>query len=110
MQIPKQFTFMSQQWQIRTAGPKELHESMGLCDPQTNTIILDTDLSDDVLLQTLTHELVHCIEITLNQCLTEQQVDTMAAGLVHLFKANPHLLDLYRSEQEYESFTQQENM
>jgi hypothetical protein len=98
MQIPTGFTFMSQQWQIRTAGAKELHESMGLCDPMTNTIILDPDLPEDVLLQTLTHELVHCLEITLNQCLTEQQVDTMAAGILHLFKANPQILALYYTE------------
>lgn len=98
MQIPETFMFMSQQWHIRTAGPKELHETMGHCDPMSNTIVLDPDLTGDVMLMTLTHELVHCLEMTLNQCLTEQQVDTLAAGLLHLLRSNPELLALYHTE------------
>jgi hypothetical protein len=49
--------------------------------------------------QTVMHELVHLIEITLNQCLTEQQVDTMALGLIHLFRANPGLLTLLERQE-----------
>lgn len=112
MMIPPRFTFMSQQWQIRPAGPKELVDCIGQCDPLTNTIVLDPNLASDVMLQTLTHELLHCLEMTLNQCLTEQQVDSMASGLLHLFRSNPELLALYHTEvvePEYDSFTQQEN-
>jgi hypothetical protein len=98
MMIPPRFTFMSQQWMIRPAGPKELVDCLGQCDPGTNTIILDANLPSDVMLQTLTHELFHCMEMTLNQCLTEQQVDTMSAGLLHLFRSNPNLLALYHTE------------
>ena len=89
---------MSQLWQIRAAAPRELVDCVGLCDPKTNTILLDPELKDDVLLQTLTHELLHTLEMTLNQCLTEQQVDVMAAGILHLLKNNPELLQLYRSD------------
>ena len=98
MQIPKEIYFMSQLWQIRAAKPKELIDCLGLCDPRTNTILLDPDLSTDVLLQTLTHELIHTLEMTLNQCLTEQQVDVMAAGIVHLLRTNPELLELYNQD------------
>lgn len=96
MQIPEQIEFMSQTWSIRYAEPRELTECVGQCDPRTNTILLDPSLPESVLLQTLTHELMHLLEMTLNQCLTEQQVDTMASGLVHLLKANPMLWELYR--------------
>lgn len=98
MRIPKEIYFMSQLWQIRAAGPKELVDCVGLCDPKTNTILLDPELKDDVLLQTLTHELLHTLEMTLNQCLTEQQVDVMAAGILHVLKTNPELLELYHSD------------
>jgi hypothetical protein len=36
--------------------------------------------------------------MTLNQCLTEQQVDVMAAGIVHLLRTNPELLALYHDD------------
>jgi hypothetical protein len=36
--------------------------------------------------------------MTLNQCLTEQQVDTLAAGWLHLLRANPELVALYHTE------------
>jgi hypothetical protein len=98
MQIPKNIEFMSQLWEIRAAKPKELIDCLGQCDPKTNTILLDPDLPTDVLLQTLTHELLHTLEMTLNQCLTEQQVDVMAAGIVHLLRTNPELLELYHCD------------
>lgn len=107
-----QIEFMSQQWSIRDAEPRELIECYGLCDPKTNTIIIDKDLPKSVWLQTLGHELVHLVEITLNQCLTEQQVDTIATGIIHLLKSNPQILQLYHTEveeQDYDSFTQSEN-
>ena len=98
MQIPEIIEFMSQTWTIRDAQNKELENCLGLCDPATNTILLDPNLVDSVLLQTLTHELVHLIEMTLHQCLTEQQVDVIATGIVHLLKNNPDLLNLYAEE------------
>lgn len=107
-----QIEFMSQTWHVRPARPKELDNCLGLCDPQTNTIIVDADLPADVQLQTFTHEWVHLIEMTMNLHLTEQQVDCMAAGVLHLLKTNPELHALYFSNQPedpgYDSFTQQE--
>ena len=94
MQIPEEIEFMSQTWSIRSANARELTDCLGLCDPQTNTIIMYPGLPDSVMTQTLMHELVHLVEITLNQCLTEGQVDTIAMGLIHLFRANPGLLSL----------------
>jgi hypothetical protein len=94
-----QIKFMSQTWSIRDAVPDELPEdTLGLCDPKTNTIIVDPDLPCDVWQQTLGHELVHLLEITLNLCLTEQQVDTMSTAIIHLLKENPSLLALYHTQ------------
>lgn len=90
-----QIEFMSQLWTIRPARPKELDNCLGLCDPTTNTIIIDPDLPASVMLQTLTHEWIHLIEITMNLCLTEQQVDALAAGVLHLLKTNTDLHSLY---------------
>jgi hypothetical protein len=94
--IDMQITFMSQPWTIRDSEPGELPEdTLGLCNPQTNTIIVDPALPLPVWQQTVGHELCHLLEMTLNQCLTEGQVDTMATGLIHLFKENPQILELY---------------
>lgn len=95
-----QIEFMSQTWTIRNAEPKELNTDLGQCDPTTNTIIIDGDLSRSVWLATLAHELIHVIEITLNQCLTEQQTDTIAIGLVHLLKTNPEIIMLFADDME----------
>ena len=94
-----QITFMSQKWQIRDSKPTELPEdTLGTCDPTTNTIIVNPNLPSHVWQQTLAHELVHLIEMTLNQSLTEGQVDVMASGLIHLLKENPSILALYHTE------------
>jgi hypothetical protein len=95
--IDMEIEFMSQLWTIRAAKPKELVDCLGLCDPTTNTIIIDPDLPASVMLQTLTHEWVHLIEMTMNLCLTEQQVDCMAAGILHLLATNPELYALYQA-------------
>lgn len=90
--------FMSQIWTIRDAKPEELVDCLGLCDPRTNTIVIDPDLIRPVWLATLAHELIHVIEMTLNQCLTEGQVDTLAIGLIHLLKKNPGIIQLFNEE------------
>jgi len=95
MQIPAKIKFMSQDWFIRAADPREVNTDLGSCDPTTNTILLDPHLPPSVMLQTLTHELVHLIEMTLSQCLTEQQTDVIASCIVHLFRENQDLLQLY---------------
>jgi hypothetical protein len=94
--------FMSQLWKIRAAEPRELNGDLGQCDPTTNTIIIDPNLPASVMLQTLTHEWVHLIELTMNLHLTEQQVDSMAAGILHLLSTNPELLALYQQRLEEE--------
>ena len=94
-----QIEFMSQQWTIRDAEPRELTDCLGLCDPKTNTIILDPELTGWPRLQTIFHEIFHIWEMTMNQCLTEQQVDTMAAALIHCLKENPILMRMIEEQE-----------
>jgi len=93
-----QITFMSQTWTIRDAEPRELIDCLGLCDPKTNTIIIDPELQAWPRLQTIFHEIFHIWEMTMNQCLTEQQVDTMAAALIHCLKENPVLMRMIEEQ------------
>jgi len=85
---------MSQTWNIRDSLPRELEDCVGLCNPKNNEIILDAELFGDVRTQTLLHELTHVIEMTMNLNLTETQVDALAAGWLHLLRANPELVAL----------------
>jgi len=97
-----QINFMSQQWQVRDSLPRELQECVGLCDPKINEIILDADLDGDPRLQTLLHEVTHIIEMTMNLNLTETQVDALAAGWLHLLRANPKLVAMILNMDDYE--------
>ena len=94
-----QIKFMSQAWQIRNAEPRELVDCLGLCDPKTNTIIIDPELTGWPRLQTIFHEIFHIWEMTMNQCLTEQQVDTMASAMIHCLKENPELMAMIKEQQ-----------
>lgn len=93
-----QITFMSQTWTIRDALPRELVDCLGLCDPKTNTIIIDPELTGSPRLQTIFHEIFHIWEMTMHQCLTEQQVDTMATAMLHCLKENPSLIRMLEDE------------
>jgi len=92
MQLPQHIEFMSQKWSIRPALHRELEDCVGLCDPKTNTIIIEKNMQDDVTAQTLMHELTHVVELTLQLNLTEQQVDCIASGWLHLLRNNPQLV------------------
>ena len=94
-----QIEFMSQKWNIREAEPRELIDCLGLCDPKTNTIVIDPELTGWVRCQTIFHEIFHIWEMTMNQGLTEQQVDTMAAALIHCLKENPELIRMIEEQE-----------
>jgi len=94
-----QFEFMSQTWTIRDAEPRELTDCLGLCDPRTNTIIIDPELQGWVKLQTIFHEIFHVWEITLNQCLSEGQVDVLATAMLHCLRENPELVRMIEEQE-----------
>lgn len=100
MNIPQTFELFSQVWQIRAGSPKELDNNNGLCYSDSCEILLNPNQAIQEMKQTLLHELVHAIETKLNLDLTENQVDTLALGLNHMFTTNPELASLFLAEDE----------
>ena len=95
MNIPQQFLLFSQIWQIRAGSPKEMDNNNGLCYSDSNEILLNPQQTTDSMRQTLLHELLHSIEMKLHLEMTEQQIDSIALGLIHLFKTNPEMLNIF---------------
>ena len=95
MNIPQTFELFSQVWQIRAGSPKEMDTNNGLCYSDSCEILLNPQQTAQSIKQTLLHELVHCIESKMNLDLTENQVDSLAIGLNHMFTANPELTNLF---------------
>lgn len=91
--LPERFHFMNQVWTVRYAKSGELQDCIGQCNPHNNTIMIQRDLAPDVETQTLLHELVHVIEMTLQLDMPERTVDLIAAGVLHLLRSNPHILN-----------------
>ena len=95
MNIPQTFELFSQIWQIRAGSPKELDNNLGLCYSDSCEILLCPHQTAQTMKQTLLHELVHCIETKMNLDLTENQVDSLALGLNHMFTMNTDLAKLF---------------
>ena len=93
-QIPDTFELFSETWTIRTGNDIEMATNNGLCIADSNTILLNPNQTEESLIQTLVHELLHCIEVKLDLEMTERQVDVLALSLRHLFKTNPNMLTL----------------
>ena len=91
-QIPDTFELFSETWTIRTGNDIEMATNNGLCIADSNTILLNPNQTEESLIQTLVHELLHCIEVKLDLEMTERQVDVLALSLRHLFKTNPNML------------------
>lgn len=72
-------------------------EQLGLCDPNKKQISLSANQSDDELISTLWHEILHLcsMEHPDDLCLTERQVEILELELVKLFRRNPKFFDLF---------------
>ena len=93
-QIPDTFELFSETWTIRTGTDIELALNNGLCLADQCTILLNPNQTEEGIMQTLVHELLHAIEVKLDLEMTERQVDCMALGLLHMFKTNPNMLTI----------------
>jgi len=98
--IPDEFEFMGQQWQIRPGTSRELGEDLGQCSYDERTVYLNPAYPTQTIVQALFHEIVHCWEMTLNMHLTEDQVDNLATSMIHWIKANPEFIAVLITEQE----------
>ena len=97
-QIPNTFTLYGQTWTIRTTDTREMQDNLGLCYADSNEILLNHNQSEQSLVHTLMHELLHSIELKQHLEMTERQIDCMALGLIHLFKSNPNLITLVKEQ------------
>jgi len=81
-----------------TYGTFSLHERAIRINPEINTSVVDE-------MDTLTHELLHCIwrSASLPRKREEQCVTDLSRGLTQLMLRNPHLLDYYRKAAAHEA-------
>jgi hypothetical protein len=97
--LPFKFELFAQQWTVRAANPHEITD-LGLCKADEFEIVINPAQTAESMIHTLTHELVHSIEMKLQLELTERQVDLLALGLVDLLRNNYDVFDYITSEQE----------
>jgi len=93
-QIPGEFRFMSQQWTIKPGTARDITTDLGQCNLDERTIYLSPNYPEEVVVDTLFHEIFHAFELVLNQHLTEDQVDTMSRAMTHFFRENPEFMNL----------------
>lgn len=92
LDIPDEFSFMNQQWQIVKATSRDIGEDLGQCQRDEQRIYINPAYPAQTIVQTLFHEIVHCWEMTLNMHLTEDQVDNLATAMIHWFRENPEFI------------------
>lgn len=76
----------------RTGLRHDDEEVVGLTDHDALTIYVDSNLPGDRWLTTLWHELIHALDFDRSINLTEDQVDSLANGIVRLGKDNAEVL------------------
>jgi hypothetical protein len=59
-----------------------------------SSILIDADLDEQAMTQTLFHEIVHELAIQAGQDLNEGQVDSLAFGIISVLRDNPKLVEL----------------
>lgn len=107
-QIPGEFRFMSQQWQIKPGTAKDITTDLGQCNLDERTIYLSPNYPEEVVLDTLFHEIFHAFELVLNQHLTEDQVDNMSRAMTHFFRENPEFMNLLIDEEMADALPEEE--
>lgn len=65
-----------------------LTDKLGLIDYATNTIYLKDNPNEEIMKETLLHEVIHGVEFALGLNLTEQQVTALSSGLYAVVKEN----------------------
>ena len=83
----------------RVSNMHQKHNDLdGLIHYNTETIEIDSGLSDGVAVQTLWHEILHAIlQHAGRQKHSEKWIDSTAYGLVQVIAENPELIELTRT-------------
>lgn len=73
------------------------NNAVGQIDQFRTTIKLDEDLGNDLVKETLLHEIIHGIDFMFGINLREKQVEQLGVGLATVFRDNPHLIKYFTS-------------
>lgn len=71
------------------------HRAMGITNNKQQVFQLDLTQAHEQLMDTLLHEILHAVDMSLAIGLKEKQVHRIAGGLWAVFQANPDLLQLF---------------
>lgn len=99
MHIPRKIKLFSQTWHIRGSNPGEIPEDLGQCRPDQLEILINPNQVPESMMQTLMHELIHCIEQKSQLDMSERQVDLIALGLIDLTRSNPGFWEIFDDDQ-----------
>ena len=80
------------------SGLEKEKKAHGLWEWNKQTISLDDSLVLTAQRQCLMHELLHTIEDTSGQLLTEKEIDGYAVHLIYLLQHNPQLVEFLTGE------------
>lgn len=89
-QIPDKIRFLGREVAINL-DPK--YEDDGLFDPKHLNITVRPEQRISEEMDTLLHEVLHCIDHLMNTSMSERQVRLMATGLIAIFQDNPEFAE-----------------
>jgi Zn-dependent peptidase ImmA (M78 family) len=89
-ECPDEITVLGKPWQLINNNEYcEAEEVYGLTDCRECVIYYTTDTTPSQIRDTVLHELIHALDLSLHLELTEQQVHAIAAALYGTFMGNP---------------------
>lgn len=85
MDIPKQLIILDTTWKIVFKKRIGRGGILGLCDPTRHEIVLLKGLNQNDLLSTLIHEVLHCLEYSLQKSMGHALINKIEAPLASVF-------------------------
>ena len=96
--LPMYYNLFDQRWTIRAAEPGEIGTDLGQCRPDQLEVLINPAQTEESMIHTLYHEIIHSFEQKLQLEMTERQVDLIALTMIHFFRANPDAIYLIIGE------------
>jgi len=94
--IPKQIRVLSQNIDVKL-GDLSSADTVAAWDGVEGQIVIHKHLGKFVAVNALIHELIHALEFLLGLELTEQDIDSLATGIISIIVDNPELVELVQS-------------
>ena len=95
MKFPTTITILSHEYEIRLEDPAAWSDKYGHMVEGDQVIHINETAHPQQTVNTLMHEIIHAIDAMTTQSLEEKQVNTLATGLVAVFRDNPGLANLF---------------